>query len=78
MKKNVITALDSGVTTLRCVGDVLYKDVEIRNEINNSSYLGPNLIVSGYMISVTGGHGAPHVSIISDSPWEGRKCVRKM
>ncbi|ACA54989.1 amidohydrolase family protein [Clostridium botulinum] len=77
MKNNVITALNSGVTTLRCVGDVLYKDVEIRNEINNCSYLGPNLIVSGYMISVTGGHGAPHVSIISDSPWEGRKCVRK-
>lgn len=77
MKRNVINALNSGVTTLRCVGDILYNDVKIRDEINNNKYLGPRLIVSGNMISITGGHGAPNLSLISDSPWEGRKCVRK-
>lgn len=76
MKSNVIDTLNSGVTTIRCVGDFLYKDVEIREDINSNKYLGPNLIVSGYMLSVTGGHGAPYLSLVSDSPWEGRKSVR--
>ncbi|WML32827.1 amidohydrolase family protein [Clostridium sp. OS1-26] len=77
MKSNAINALNSGVTTIRCVGDFLYKDVEIKEDIDSNKYLGPNLIVSGHMISITGGHGSPYLSIISDSPWEGRKCVRK-
>ncbi len=77
MKKNVINALNSGVTTMRCVGDLLYTDVEIRNEINKGNYLGPRLIVSGRLISISGGHGGANIALISDSPWEGRKCVRK-
>jgi imidazolonepropionase-like amidohydrolase len=77
MKNNALNALNSGVTTLRCVGDFLYKDVEIRDEINDKQYLGPNMMVSGHMISVTGGHGSPNLSMVSDSPWEGRKCVRE-
>ena len=77
MKKNTINALNSGVTTLRCMGDIFYYDKQIQNEINSKKYLGPNLIVSGYMISVTGGHGYPYLTLVCDSPWEGRKCVRR-
>lgn len=77
MKRNVISALNSGVTTLRSVGDFFYKDLEIREDIKNNKFLGPNLIVSGQMISVMGGHGAPYLSLIGDTPWEARECVRK-
>lgn len=77
MKKFAINALHSGVTTLRCVGDLFYKDVEIRDEIDSKKYVGPKLVVSGYLISITGGHGASFLSLISDSPWEARKCVRE-
>ncbi|SHJ22432.1 Imidazolonepropionase [Clostridium cavendishii DSM 21758] len=77
MKKNYINGLNSGVTTMRCVGDFFYLDVKLRNEIDNGNFLGPRLMVSGPMISVTGGHGGASLAIISDSPWEGRKCVRK-
>lgn len=78
MKKNAVNALNSGVTTMRCMGDLLYTDVELRNEISNGNFLGPRLIVCGRMISITGGHGeATLLAMNSDSPWEARKCVRK-
>ncbi len=77
MKKNVANILCSGVTTIRCVGDLFYKDVEIRDEIESGMYLGPRIKAAGYMISVTGGHGAPFLALTSDSPWEGRKRARQ-
>ncbi|MDP4143559.1 MAG: amidohydrolase family protein [Bacillota bacterium] len=76
-RDNVLNALNSGVTTVRCLGDQQYDDITLRNEIDNNKYLGPRLIGSGAAICVTGGHGASIISIISDSPWEGRKCVRQ-
>ncbi|WCM63840.1 amidohydrolase family protein [Paenibacillus polymyxa] len=32
--------------------------------------------MSGYFLSVTGGHGAPYLALIGDSPWEARRNVR--
>ena len=77
MLKNAITALHSGVTTIRCVGDFFYMDVKIRDNIQMGKIDGPRLCVSGPLISVTGGHGAPYLALVSDSPWEARKRVRE-
>lgn len=77
MKRNALTALHSGVTTMRSVGEFFYKDIQLRDEINANQFVGPNLLVSGHILSVTGGHGAPYLAMESDSPWEGRKNVRK-
>jgi imidazolonepropionase-like amidohydrolase len=76
VKKNALTALHSGVTTMRSVGEFFYTDVQLRDEINTNRFVGPNLLVSGYFLSVTGGHGAPYLALIGDSPWEARKNVR--
>ncbi|WP_264454159.1 metal-dependent hydrolase family protein [Paenibacillus polymyxa] len=76
VKKNALTALHSGVTTMRSVGGFFYTDVQLRDEINANRFVGPNLLVSGYFLSVTGGHGAPYLALIGDSPWEARKNVR--
>ena len=75
MRKNAITALNAGVTTLRTVGDLGYTDIELRDEIHNGKFLGPRLVVSGKGICVTGGHGWL-MSHVVDNPWDGRKAVR--
>lgn len=77
VKNHAITALASGVTTIRAVGDLLYSDIKLRNLIENRKLQGPRLLVSGPAIAVTGGHGAGSFANISDSPWEARKLVRQ-
>ncbi|WP_340025900.1 amidohydrolase family protein [Paenibacillus sp. FSL K6-1096] len=76
MKRNALTALHAGVTTMRSVGEFFYTDVRLREEINRGEWVGPNLLVSGFFLSVTGGHGAPYLALVGDSPWEMRKNVR--
>ncbi|SEJ05249.1 metal-dependent hydrolase family protein [Paenibacillus polymyxa] len=76
VKKNALTALHSGVTTMRSVGEFFYTDAQLRNEINANQFVGPNLLASGYFLSVTGGHGAPYLALTGDSPWEARRNVR--
>jgi imidazolonepropionase-like amidohydrolase len=77
MKSHALTALNSGVTTIRAVGDLLYSDIRLRDRIDSGKLQGPRLLVSGLAISVTGGHGSDSFAYISDSPWEARKFVRK-
>jgi len=75
-RTNVITQLNSGVTTLRSLGDVRYEVVEVAAEIDRGDYPGPRIIASGPLLAATGGHGAPQIALISDSPWEARRNVR--
>lgn len=75
-KANVITQLNSGVTTLRSLGDVRYEVVAVAAEVERGDYLGPRIIASGPLLAATGGHGAPQIALISDSPWDARRNVR--
>ena len=56
-KKCVVDALNSGVTTLRSVGDMRYADVYVRDAIKKGKYLGPRMLVSGPALTCPGGHG---------------------
>lgn len=76
VKQHALSALNSGVTTMRCVGDISYSDVKLRDSIESGKTAGPRLIVSGPLICPTGGHGQAMGSI-ADSPWEVRKKARK-
>ena len=76
VKKHAVAALNSGVTTMRCVGDILYSDVKLRDLIENGKVEGARLLVSGPLICPTGGHGQA-LGVIADSPWEVRKLARK-
>lgn len=69
-------ALNAGVTTLRCLGDPWFIDVELRDELERTPGRGPRLWAAGMGIGVTGGH-ASILSTQSDSPWEFRRAVRK-
>ncbi|MDF0480280.1 amidohydrolase family protein [Vagococcus sp. PNs007] len=77
MKKNAQIELMSGVTIIRSVGEFFYQDVRLRDKIDSNKVIGPTLLVSGYFLSVTDGHGAPYLALESDSPWEARRNVRK-
>lgn len=70
-------ALNSGVTTIRGVGDFFYTDLAIRDAIAQKKCLGPRILASGPAITVTGGHGAGNFAKVEDSPWEARKYVRE-
>src|SRR5207247_10427256 len=49
--------IEAGFTTVRNVGASDYVDVGLRNAINNGWVGGPRMLVSGYAIGATGGHG---------------------
>lgn len=62
MKRNAYTELQTGVTTLRTVGEGLYQDIVLRDQIERGDSLGPTLVVSGPMLSAKDGHGTPFVT----------------
>ncbi|WGL52987.1 amidohydrolase family protein [Nocardioides sp. BP30] len=76
-RANVSTQLHSGVTTLRSVGDVGYEVVAVANEIAAGRYVGPRVLASGPLMAISGGHGAPQIALVSDSPWNARRNVRR-
>ncbi|WEV66716.1 amidohydrolase family protein [Bifidobacterium sp. ESL0769] len=71
-KSNIMTLLNSGVTTIRTVGDVGYEVVAIRDRINSGKMVGPRIMASGPMLAIPDGHGAPLVAMESDTPEEAR------
>ncbi|MGB4778784.1 amidohydrolase family protein [Microbacterium sp.] len=75
-RRNILTQLSSGVTTIRSLGDVGYEAVKARGDIEAGVYVGPRLIPSGPLMAVSGGHGAPQIALISDNPWDARRNVR--
>ncbi|AYG02320.1 metal-dependent hydrolase family protein [Gryllotalpicola protaetiae] len=74
---NVTTQLNSGVTTIRSLGDVGYEVVALREEIEAGRVLGPRLLAAGPLLAATGGHGAPLIALVGDNPWDARRNVRR-
>jgi len=75
--QNARKSLEAGFTTLRDVGARSFIDVDVRNAINSGIIPGPRLLVSGHIISITGGHGSFIPSREADGPEECRKAVRE-
>ncbi|MDU5516228.1 MAG: amidohydrolase family protein [Cutibacterium avidum] len=70
--------LNSGVTTLRGLGEYDNEAVVLGRESESGQWLGPRIMASGPLLAITGGHGAElGVARIVDAPWEGRKAVRQ-
>ena len=76
MRTNAAAQLNSGVTTCRSMGDLFYMDVKLRNMVKSGEAEGPRLLVSGPIITPTGGHGRSF-GVVADSPWEVRRAVRR-
>jgi imidazolonepropionase-like amidohydrolase len=69
------TALLSGVTTLRSVGDMRYADVYARDKINAGKAIGPRLLVSGPALTCPNGHGDGTIAIACKSKEDFVKLV---
>ena len=58
----ITQALNSGVTTIRGVGDFRYTDVKVRDLVNEGKLAGPRMLVSGPAITCPTGHGSGRFS----------------
>jgi imidazolonepropionase-like amidohydrolase len=76
VKSHAQAALNSGVTTLRAVGDLNFSDVKLRDLVAAGKVEGPRILAAGSIITPTGGHGRA-LGTICDSPWEVRKAARR-
>lgn len=75
-RRNALTQLSSGVTTLRTVGDVAHEVIETRDAIEAGRLTGPRILPSGPLMAITGGHGAPGIALIGDDPASARANAR--
>jgi imidazolonepropionase-like amidohydrolase len=71
------TALYSGVTTLRSVGDLRYVDVTVRDAINAGKYPGPRMLVSGPALTCPNGHGDGTIAVACHNKEEYLALIAK-
>ena len=72
---HVLAEFDSGVTTLRAVGDFCGSDLRIRDAVRVGEKLGPRMYCSGTAITVPGGHGDGTFAETASDPAELRALV---
>jgi len=71
---NIRKQLQSGVTTMRIMGEEHYIDLDIKRGIAEGLIEGPRIIASGIGIAATNGHGVAITT--SDTEYEVRKNIR--
>lgn len=71
-RKNAQTQLNSGVTTIRTVGDVANEVLDYQAMVDRGELIGPRILASGPLLAITGGHGHPQISLLADTPQQGR------
>lgn len=76
-KTSVKTLLESGITTIRTLGDIGYEAVALRDEIAAGKMVGPRMLASGPLLAIPDGHGAPLIALESETAEEARLNVRK-
>ncbi len=76
VKKNILTSLHAGITTIRSVSEVSYQDLANRDMINIDKYVGPRVLACGYGVTVHGGHGDGLMGIPCETPEECVKVVQ--
>ncbi len=74
--QSVKETLLSGVTTCRDVGGFEYLDLSLKKFIEQGDLVGPRMLVSGKMITATGGH-CHVIAHVANGPSEFRAAVRE-
>ena len=77
IKGTVSTLLNSGVTTIRTLGDVGYEAVRLRDRIDADELTGPRMLAAGPLLAIPGGHGDPFIALSCSSPEEARRRTRE-
>ncbi len=84
--KNARITLMAGFTSVRNVAADGFTDVAVRDAVNAGDVPGPRMLVSGPMLSITGGHGDENLlpweyhktaDGVADGPWALRAKVRE-
>ncbi|BDR55313.1 imidazolonepropionase [Bombiscardovia apis] len=76
VRSNVKALLNSGVTTIRSLGDAGYEMVALRDKVDSDDVLGPRILASGPMLAIPGGHGDPYIALSSSTPEQARLNAR--
>tara|TARA_R100000005_G_C4999439_1_gene206181 strand:+ start:2847 stop:4037 length:1191 start_codon:yes stop_codon:yes gene_type:complete len=74
--ENAQTSLKSGITAVRDCGGREYLEFPVRDACNSGRFFGPNIMASGKMICMTGGHGNKN-GRVADGCDEVVKAVRE-
>lgn len=75
--KNAQTTLMSGITTVRDQGAIGHVDFCVRRAAEERLFTLPRMVLSGKIITMTGGHGWQLGGREADGPDEVRKAVRE-
>lgn len=75
-ERNALNQLHTGVTTIRTVGDVAAEVIDIRAQIEAGDLIGPRILPSGPLLSITNGHGYPQIAQLADSAEQRRENTR--
>jgi imidazolonepropionase-like amidohydrolase len=62
--RRALEAIVSGTTTIRCVGEPHFTDMDVRNAINKGVLAGPRILAAGAAMIPTGGHGHNSMSCL--------------
>ncbi len=73
--KRAQAMLEAGITTTRDLGGVEYAEMALRRGINEGWLPGPRMLLSGKVLTMTGGHGHD-IGIEVDGEDEARKAAR--
>jgi imidazolonepropionase-like amidohydrolase len=55
--RRALEAIYSGTTSIRCVGEAHFADMDVRNAVNKGVLAGPRIQSAGHAMIATGGHG---------------------
>ena len=55
--RRALEAINTGTTSIRCVGEAHFADIDVRNAINKGVFAGPRIFSAGAAMIPTGGHG---------------------
>ncbi len=73
--KRAQAMLEAGITTTRDLGGIQFAEMSLRRAIAEGWLPGPRLLVSGPVLTMTGGHGN-FIGTEVDGPDEARKAAR--
>lgn len=75
-RRNAVNQLNTGVTTLRTVGDVAFEVMAVQQQIERGEVVGPRILASGPLLSIVDGHGAPQIAYEAETPDQARTGTR--
>lgn len=77
VRASALTQLNSGVTTLRTLGDIGQEVVDLRRRIADGELVGPDILASGPLLAIPEGHGAPLIASTGVTPDELARITRE-